>query len=136
MSFPTKIAIVVREDLATWQKLNVACFLGGGLVGLYPELAGECYVDASGKTYGPLVRQPILVFAGPAEHLTRSLRRAVELRLTPSIYTGALFTTNNDADNRAAVAAVPTDSLDLIGIALHGDRKEIDKVTNGLMLHP
>jgi hypothetical protein len=136
MSFPTKIAIVVREDLATWQKLNVACFLAGGLIGLYPELAGECYLDASGKTYGPLVRQPIMVFAGSAEHLGRTLRRAVDLGLTPSIYTSALFTTNNDVDNRAAVAVVPTDSLDLVGIALHADRKQIDKVTKGLKLHP
>jgi hypothetical protein len=136
MSFPTKIAIVVREDLATWQKLNVACFLAGGLVGLYPELAGQCYVDASGKTYGPLVRQPIVVFAGSAEHLTRTLRRAADLSLTPSIYTGALFSTNNDVDNRAAVAAVLTDRLDVVGIALHADRKQIDIVTKGLKLHP
>ena len=54
MTFDTKIAIVVREDLATWQKLYVACFLAGGLVGLYPDLAGEHYVDASGQTYGPI----------------------------------------------------------------------------------
>jgi hypothetical protein len=31
MTFDTKIAIVVREDLAAWQKLNVAAFLSGGL---------------------------------------------------------------------------------------------------------
>ena len=43
MNFSTKIAIVVRDDLAPWQKLNVACFLSGGLVGSYPELAGERY---------------------------------------------------------------------------------------------
>jgi hypothetical protein len=49
MSFPTKIAIVVREDLATWQKLNVACFLAGGLVGLSPELAGEYMGRSSGS---------------------------------------------------------------------------------------
>jgi hypothetical protein len=31
--FDTKIAIVVREDLATWQKLNVTAFLTSGVVG-------------------------------------------------------------------------------------------------------
>jgi hypothetical protein len=61
MRFETKIAVVVRDDLAAWQKLNVACFLSGGLVGAYPELAGERYVDGSGRLYGPLIRQPILV---------------------------------------------------------------------------
>jgi hypothetical protein len=136
MNFDTKIAIVVREDLATWQKLNVACFLAGGLVGLCPELAGEHYADASGRSYGPLVRQPILVFTGAAEDLTGALRRATERGVKASIYTAALFATNNDADNRAAVSAVPTDALDLVGLGLHADRKEVDKVTKGLKLHP
>ena len=31
--FDTKISIVVREDLATWQKLNVVAFLTSGVVG-------------------------------------------------------------------------------------------------------
>jgi hypothetical protein len=135
MDFTTKIAVVVREDLPTWQKLNVASFLSGGLVGSHPELAGECYVDASNQTYGPLVRQPILVFAASAEDLARTLRRAIDRGLKPSIYTQALFATYNDTDNRAAVAAVPTNALDLVGLALHGDRKEVDKVTKGLRLH-
>ena len=31
--FDTKIAIVVRDDLATWQKLNVTAFLMSGITG-------------------------------------------------------------------------------------------------------
>jgi len=135
MDFTTKVAVVVREDLAVWQKLNVACFLTGGLVGIHPELAGESYADASGQSFGPLVRQPILVFAASGEELTRTLRRAIDRGLKPSIYTRELFATYNDGDNRAAVAAVSTDALDLAGLALHADRKEVDKVTKGLKLH-
>lgn len=136
MRFDTKFAIAVRDDLANWQKLNVACFLSGGLVGAYPEIAGERYVDASGTRYGPLVRQPILVFQAPGAELKRSLQRALERGLSPSIYTFELFATGNDVDNRAAVARVPTDALDLVGIGLHADRKEVDKVMKGLALHP
>jgi hypothetical protein len=136
MRFETKIAIVVREDLATWQKLNVACFLAGGLVGSYPELAGERYADASGQVYGPLVRQPMLIFAAPREGLRGTLDRALARGLSPSIYTAELFATGNDHDNRAAVAAVATTALDLVGIGLHGDRKDVDKVVKGLVLHP
>src|SRR6516164_8579713 len=105
MLFDTKIAVVVREDLAVWQKLNVASFLAGGLVGAYPELAGERYVDGTGRVYGPLVRQPMLIFAATAAELTRTLRRALESGLTPAIYTKELFATGHDAANRAAVAA-------------------------------
>jgi hypothetical protein len=32
--FDTKVAIVVRDDLQNWQKLNVTAFLMSGIVGL------------------------------------------------------------------------------------------------------
>jgi len=38
--FDTKISIVVREDLATWQKLNVVAFIMSGVVGAAPGLIG------------------------------------------------------------------------------------------------
>ena len=106
MRFDTKIAILVRADLAVWQKLNVASVLAGGLVGSHRELAGEPYVDGSGRVYGPLVRQPMLIFAASAAELTQTLTRALDAGLRPAIYTKELFSTGHDAASRAAVAAV------------------------------
>ena len=136
MRFDTKIAIVVRATLATWQKLNVASFLTGGLVGSYPELPGARYVDGSGQAYGPLIRQPILIFAASAEELTRTLRRALERDVVPSIYTAELFATGHDEANRQAFLAEDVDHMDLVGLALRGSKKAIDKATKGLRLHP
>jgi hypothetical protein len=136
MRFDTKIAIVVRDDLQPWQELNVASFLSGGLVGAYPELAGERYLDGSGRSYGPLVRQPIMIFRASRIELAQAFRRAGERGIEVAIYTQELFATGNDADNRTAVRAVATDNLDLVGLALHADRREVDKVTKGLALHP
>jgi len=135
MTFDTKVAVLIRDDLLVWQKLNVACFLAGGLVGQFPILTGEPYVDASGREYGPLIRQPVLVFAADASQLGKALQRAEQRGLRPSIYTAGLFATGNDDDNRAVVAALATDMLDLAGIALHGPKKTVDKVTDGLRLH-
>jgi hypothetical protein len=135
MRFDTKIAVVVSDDLAPWQKLNVACFLAGGLVGAHPELAGEPYQDASARLYGPLIRQPVLVFAAAPGEIKAVLGRATERGIPVSIYTRELFATGNDVDNRAAVRAVPTDQLDLVGLALHAPRRDVDKVTEGLKLH-
>jgi hypothetical protein len=134
--FDTKFVVVVRDDLAVWQKLNVAAFLAGGTAGAEPQLVGELYRDASDKVYGRLVRQPILVLTGSGAEIATAVRRAKERGLLPSIYTHALFSTGHDAANRAAVAAVATEALDFVGMAVHGDRKEIDKVTKGLKLHP
>lgn len=136
MTFDTKVAVVLLDELLVWQKLNVACFLAGGLAGALPELAGEPYADASGVRYGPLIRQPVLVFAANGDQLAAAASRARERGVTLSIYTKGLFATGNDVDNRAVVAALATDALDLAGIAVHGKKKDVDRVTSGLRLHP
>lgn len=135
MIFDTKIAVVVRADLAVWQKLNVTAFLAGGLAGPSPEIVGKPYRDGSGTLYGPLIRQPVMVFEASADELARTRRRALDRGLMPAIFTADLFATGNDDDNRAAVAAVQAEALDLVGLALHDDRKAVDKVIKGLRLH-
>ena len=52
------------------------------------------------------------------------------------MYTDELFTTGNDVDNRAAVAAVATEDLGLAGFAVAGDRRAADKALDRLQLHP
>ena len=37
MIFDTKVAMIIRTDLAAWQKLNVAAFLASGIAAAYPE---------------------------------------------------------------------------------------------------
>ena len=135
MRFATKIAIVLRQDLPVWQKLNVACFLSVGLAGAQPEITGEAYRDADGATYAPLIRQPILGFAAVGDELRRTLERARERGITAVIHTRALFATGNDVDNRAAVAAIAGADLDLVGIGLHAPRNVVDKICKGLALH-
>jgi hypothetical protein len=136
MQYETKVALVIRDDLPTWQKLNATCFLAGGLVGANPETVGEPYADASGVAYGPMIRQPAMVFAATGADLQKVLQRALSRGLKPSVFTLDLFSTMNDAANRAAVAAVATEDLDLAGLSLYGERKIIDKVIKGLKLHP
>lgn len=135
MRYDTKIAVIVRSDLADWQKLNVTAFLAGGLVGQNPELAGESYQDGSGSNYGPLIRQPILIYGADGAALQKARNRAQARGITPCIYTNDLFRTGGDADNRAAVAGVSADDLDLVGLAVHGESKQIDKILKGFRLH-
>jgi hypothetical protein len=131
----TKIVIVVRDDLATWQKLNLTAFLSSGVADTAPESIGEAYQDADGTKYTPMFGQPVLVFASDAEGLRRTLDRALSRGIVPAIYTEELFATGNDIDNRAAVAAVARADLNLVGIAVRAQRRDVDKVTKGLTLH-
>lgn len=57
MQFDTKIAVVIRTDLAAWQKLNVAAFLASGIAAQFPASIGEPYEDGSGTKYLSLIGQ-------------------------------------------------------------------------------
>jgi hypothetical protein len=135
MKFDTKIAIVVREDLATWQKFNVTAFTISGVIGTTPGIIGENYEDASGNTYLPMCIQPMLVFSADAEQMKAVYSRAREQQIPFSLYTEELFTTGHDEANRAAVKAVAADELKLVGLAMRGPKKAMDKVLQGLALH-
>jgi len=134
--FDTKIAVLLREDLAGWQRLNVTAFLVSGIAGTKPEVVGEPYEDADGQTYLPMFRQPVLVFEGSKELMAVAHQRALQRGIEHSVFTQELFATGNDRDNRAAVKAVQTEQLDLVGIALYGPKNAVDKVLKGARMHP
>ena len=136
MQFATKLAVVLHEDLAVWQKANVTAFLVSGIAGTDPATVGEPYVDASGNGYLPMFREPVLVYAADAPGIRRAYERAMQREVELAIYTHELFATSHDEANRAAVAAVPAEELDLVGIALRADRKIVDKVLDRLRPHP
>ncbi len=135
MVFDTRIAVVVRDDLLTWQKLNVTAFTVSGIAGL-PDVLGEPYVDGSDVRYLPMIRQPITIFTADREQLRAVYEQALERDVQFSIYTEELFATPHDEANRAAVRAVRSEDLNLVGLALRGRKKVMDKLLKGLRLHP
>ena len=136
MRFDTKIGIVIREDMAAWQKLNVTAFLASGVAGAITETIGQPYEDGSGNHYLPMFRQPVLVYAASRSQLVAVHERALRRAMPMAIYTEELFKTGNDDDNRAAVRAVAVDDLNLAGLAVYGRRNDVDRVVKGLALHP
>ncbi|MEU7061947.1 DUF2000 domain-containing protein [Streptomyces sp. NPDC046197] len=134
--FDTKIAVLLRADLEPWQRLNATAFLVSGLGTTLPEVIGEAYEDADAVPYLPMFRQPVLVFEGTKEVLTAAHGRTLSRALPRAVFTSDLFTTGHDDANRAAVRAVPTAELDLVGLAVYGPRNAVDKVLKGARMHP
>lgn len=133
--FDTKVALIVRNDLATWQRLNVVAFLATGIAAAAPEAMGEPYVDANGHRYGTLLGQPMLVFEADLAGLQAAHRVGLERAITVLPYVFAMFSTGHDAANRQAFATEDPGHLNLVGIGLRGPKKAIDKATKGLSLH-
>lgn len=131
-----KIAVAVRDDLATWQKLNVVAFLTSGVGADDPSLLGEPYEDADGQRYLCMLAHPVPVLSGDTNALRRGLRRARDRQLATAIYIEPMFATGDDIDNRATVRAVTANDLAPVGIAVHGPRREVDKAFDRLRPHP
>jgi hypothetical protein len=131
-----KIVIVLRDDLLGWQENNVTAFLASAVTAAYPELVGDTYRDADGHEYLPMLGTPVMVMVADGDRLATIRERAATRGLRIGVYTADLFATGNDVDNRAAVASVAGEKLDLVGVAVAGERRVVDKVVKGAALHP
>ncbi|MGV1914350.1 DUF2000 family protein [uncultured Agrobacterium sp.] len=134
--FDTKIAIIIRDDLATWQKLNVTAFLTSGIIAQSPAIIGEAYRDAADNVYNPMSIQPIVVLTADQETLRTIHRRTLERNVTASAYIEEMFTTGHDAANREVFARFTPDNAKLVGLALRSDKKIVDKICKGAKMHP
>jgi hypothetical protein len=134
--FETRIVVILRDDLAGWQRANATAFLVSGIAAHDPATVGEPYEDASGNRYLPMFREPVYVYQADAAELFRAAGRARSREIPFALFTDALFTTGHDAANRAAVRSIAADDLSFVGIAFRTDRKAADKVTKGLRFHP
>ncbi|KAB1085988.1 DUF2000 family protein [Neorhizobium galegae] len=133
--FDTKIAIVLRDDLAPWQELNVTAFLTSGIIAQNPAIIGEAYRDAAGYVYNPMSIQPIVVLTADQETLRTIHRRSLEREVTTSAYVEEMFSTGHDAANREVFAQFSPEDAKLVGIAIRTEKKIVDKITKGSKMH-
>jgi hypothetical protein len=134
--YDNKIAIVILKTLEDWQKLNVTSFLASSVAFALPETHGAPLVSASGTSYLPFIKHPILIYSADSEEqIHRAFTRAKERELKIGIYTRELFTTKNEQGNLAEIAKTVDDKLDLIGIIVYGENKKVDKAVDKLKFH-
>lgn len=133
--FDTKIAVILRDDLAVWQKLNVTAFLMSGIVAQTREIIGEPYRDGAGNVYNPLSVQPVVVMATDQEALRKIHQRSLEREVTTSLYIEEMFATGHDVANRQVFSEFSPDNAKVVGMALRADKKIVDKITKGAKLH-
>ena len=136
MDFDTKIAIVVRDDLAVWQKLNVTAFITSGIIGQEGALLGDEYEDASAVTYAPLLIQPIIVLTCDETKIKTIHRRGHERDVKFCLYIEDMFQTGHDDANRATVRNRKSEDLPIVGLGLREEKKIVDKIFKGAKMHP
>lgn len=136
MAYDNKIAIVIKDELETWQKLNVASFLASSVAIKFPDTHGKPFVNGSNSTYLPFIKHPILIYkADSGAEIKRAFTRAKERDINIGIYTAELFATKNEEDNLIEVAKHTDENQNLVGIVMYGDAKKVSKALDGLKFH-
>jgi Uncharacterized protein conserved in bacteria len=136
MTYENKIAIVIMDDLQTWQKLNVASFLASSVAIQFPETHGANFVNASGSEYLPFIKHPILIYKADFQSdIKRAFHRAKERDLHIGIYTEPLFATKNERENHIEIAKSSDEEQTLVGIVIYGENKQVSKALEGLKFH-
>ncbi|GAA0783262.1 DUF2000 family protein [Roseibium denhamense] len=133
--FDTKFVIVVRDDLAMWQKLNVTAFLSTGVSAAKPDIIGMPYQDADGNLYHPMSVQPVIVLAANADKLMKIHQRTLQRQVQSSLYIEEMFSTGHDSANRAVFKEHSPENAKVVGIAFHTDKKIADKISKGAKMH-
>ena len=134
--YDKKIAVVILDSLQDWQKLNVTSFLASSVAIAFRETHGAALVSASGTSYLPFIKHPVLVYAAESEEqLKRTFNRASERGLHIGIYTKELFATKNEDGNINEIAKHTDEELNLVGIIIYGENRKVDKAVDKLKFH-
>ncbi|MBO1039088.1 DUF2000 family protein [Brucella pituitosa] len=133
--FDTKFTIVLRDDLASWQGLNVTAFLASGIVSQYPDIIGEPYQDGAGNTYNALSVQPVVVMSADASQMRKIHMKSLERGITTSLYIEEMFSTGHDAANRDVFSNFTPESANVVGIAIRAEKKIVENLVKGAKLH-
>ena len=126
--------IVLDEGLAPGLAANAAAVLALTLGATVAGLTGPDLVDADGQVHPGLFSAGLPVLGAPREQLAPLRARAVQDGVGV-VDIPALGQQTNDYDEvRGYVARTATADLDYLGLALHGSRRAVNRVTGTLPL--
>lgn len=133
LSPPERCVIVINQQLSTGHAANAAAALTLGQ--RHPVLVGAPLIDADKRQHPGLIPIGISVLVANSEQLTHLHQHL----LNDDEMDGIIFPvegqqTTDYAAFREAVSGVPTADLQLLGIALAGNKKVVRKLTGKLGL--
>jgi hypothetical protein len=130
---PERLVLVVDEALPPGLAANAAAVLAFTLGAQLPEFVGADYADADGGVHAGLIPVGLPILRAPAATLPGLRERAlaaVSVVAFPSFGHRA----NDYEEFRAFVARTPGADLRYLGLAVHGPRRPVGKLTGSLAL--
>jgi hypothetical protein len=129
-----RCVIVVDEALPPGLAANAAAVLALTLGAREPGLVGDDLVDADAHAHPGLIPFGLPVLRAPRGELGDLRARAGEAGLAVIDFPAVGQQTNDYDEVRQAVARTPTEELEYLGVAVHGPRRAVGRLTGRLAL--
>lgn len=131
---PGKVAIVVDGSLPPGLAANTAAVLALTLGRRVESIIGPDLKDADGSTHVGITTVPIPILTATANEVKSLRNRAVGEQLLVVGFTDCAQRTRTYDDYAQLLEKATEDDLSYIGIAVHGPRKAVQKLTGSLPL--
>jgi Protein of unknown function (DUF2000) len=129
-----RCVIVLDEDLPPGRAANAAAVLALTLGAREPGLVGADLVDADRETHPGLIPVGLPVLRAARGELARLRADAGEAGLDVIDFPAVGQQTNDYDEVRRCVAQTPTAELEYLGVAVHGPRRAVRRLTGSLAL--
>lgn len=132
-----KCVLIVDAGLPLGLIANTAVILGITLGKHLPEVVGADVTDRSGRPHLGIIEFPVPILRGDA-----ALLRSIRERLWEPEFAGLTVVDFSDlaqscktySEFQEKMRAVPEESLQYLGLAVCGDKKQVNKLTGSLPL--
>jgi hypothetical protein len=129
-----RCVIVVDQALPPGRAANAAAVLALTLGAMMPALVGDELVDADGYPHPGLIPIGLAILRASSSDLTTLRARALDSELGVIDFPAFGQQTNDYHEVRSHVARTPTTQLEYLGLALHGSRRAVTKLTGNFPL--
>ena len=129
-----KCVMVLDETLPIGLAVNTAGVLALTLGREVGKVVGPDVVDGSGMQHAGITTLPIPILRTSGETLRDLRRRAEDEDLLVVDFTDAAQTSKTYEDYECKIAAVSTEQLNYLGVALYGAKKPVNRLTGSLPL--
>ncbi len=133
--FGQKIAIVVREDLLSWQAMNTIAHISGYLGNKNTTfLSDEYFVTDDGIRHPRNSQYAIIVLKNSEKGLRRLMQRVRESGLLYHGFIREMIETTDDGEIQQILTTKKDSEIEYFGIGIFGPIEKVQELTQGMSL--
>ena len=133
--FNQKIAIVVREDLPSWQVMNTVAHVSGYLGNkITTFLSDENFVTSDEQNHPRNSQYAIIILKNTEKGLRKFMRRVRESKLLYHGFIREMIETTDDSEIQQILSNKRDDEIEYLGIGIFGPIERVNELTQGMSL--